>query len=153
MAQEVFNPAQAGATVPQNQPKDWYNYPLTFSSMTVNVPSSQNIQIDAASDFYLTALTYKAYLASSTTALTAATRIIPGATLLLTDGGSSRQLMQNPVDISDVAGDGEWPHRFIYPRLFKRNSVILVQLTPYDASLSTAWDTLRVNFEGFRIYL
>ncbi len=102
--------------------------------------------------FYLTAITYRAYLAASTTNLTVNTTIVPGVTLLLTDGGSSRQLSQNPVDLSSIGGDGKWPHRLLYPRLFKRNSVILTQIVPYDPSLSVGWDTLRINLEGFRIY-
>src|SRR5882757_8698955 len=149
---QVFDPTTAGASTPANKPMDWYSYPLTFISMTINVASSQNIQIDAASNFYLTAITFRAYLAAGTTALTANTSIIPGVTLLLTDGGSSRQLMQNPVDLSSIGGNGAWPHRLLYPRLFKANSVILTQIVPYDASLSTGWDALRINFEGFRIY-
>jgi hypothetical protein len=148
---KVFDPTKVNATVP-DAPMDWYSYPLDFASLTINVPSQQNLQIDAASDFYLTAITFEATLAAGTTALTAATRIIPGVKLLLTDGGSSRQLMQNPVPLSTIGGDGPWPHRLLYPRLFVRNSTILVQVTPYDASLSTAWNTLRLNFEGFRIY-
>ncbi len=150
---QVFDPTTANATVPSmTKPMDWYSYPLTFTGMTINVASSQNIQIDAASDFYLTAITYRAYLAASTTALTVNTTIIPGVTLLLTDGGSSRQLMQNPVDLSSIGGDGKWPHRLLYPRKFTRNSVILTQVVPYDPSLSVDWDSLRINFEGFRIY-
>lgn len=148
----VFAPGQpVGYQIP-DKPKDWFSYPLTFSSLTINVAASQNIAIDAGSDFFLTALTYTAYLAASTTALTAATRIIPGATILLTDSGSNRQLMQSAVSLPLVSGDGEWPHRMIHPRLFLRNSNIQVQITPYDASLSVGWDTLRLNFEGFRIY-
>lgn len=148
----VFDPTKAGAEVPMDKPLDWFSYPITFSSMTVNVPSTNNQQIDAASDFYMTAITIRAYLAASTAGLTANTAIIPGATLLITDGSSSRQLMQNPVDISQIAGDGPWPYRLLYPRLFKANGNIGSQLVPYDASLSTVWDTLRLTYHGFRIY-
>lgn len=149
---QVFDPTTAGAQVPTNKPLDWFSYPLNFTGLTLNTPASQNIQIDAASDFFLTAITARAYLAASTTAATANTSIIPGATLLLTDGGSSRQLMQNPVDLSQISGTGPWPHRLLYPRKFTRNSVILTQIVPYDAAMPASWDAIRITFQGFRIY-
>lgn len=149
---QTFDPTGTTPNVPANKPMDWFSYPVSFSGMTLNTPSSQTLQIDASSDFYLTALTQRTYLAASTTAATANTSIIPGAIFLITDAGSSRQLSQNPVDLSQVTGNGPWPYRLMYPRLFKRNSAILLQVTPYDASFSTAWDTIRITLHGFRIY-
>ena len=75
----------------------------------------------------------------------------PGVTMLLTDSGSNRQLMQNPVPLEQIGGNGPWPHRMIHPRLFLRNSNIQVAIVRYDAATG-GWDTLRINFEGFRIY-
>lgn len=148
---QVFAPGQPGYQYP-NKPQDWFSYPTQFSSIAANTPQTSNVQIDAGSDFFLTAITYSAYLAGSTTAITAQTRIIPGVTLLITDSGSNRQLMQNPVPLPLLAGDGEWPHRLIHPRLFYRNSNIQLAINAYDASAGTAWDTLYISLEGFRIY-
>ncbi len=147
---QVFAPGQSGYQIP-NKPQDWYNYPITFTSVAQTTPQTTNIAIDAGSDFFLTAITYDAYLAASTTALTTSTVIIPGITMLLTDSGSNRQLMQNPVPLSQIGGNGPWPHRMIHPRLFVRNSNIQVAVVRYDAATGD-WDTLRINFEGFRIY-
>lgn len=148
---QVFAPGQPGYQIPA-KPQDWFSYPTQFTSVAASTPQTANVQIDAGSDFFLTAVTYSAYLAASTTALTSSTTIVPGVTLLITDSGSNRQLMQNPVPLSLIAGDGAWPHRLIHPRLFFRNSNIQLAINAYDASAGTAWDTLYINLEGFRIY-
>jgi hypothetical protein len=146
---DVFAPGQkVGYSIPSN-PKDWFSYPVTFTSLaTAGTPQSTNITIDAGSDFYLTAITYLA-TSTATAVLTASTRIIPLITLLLTDSGSNRQLMQNAVPLDTIAGNGEWPHRLIMPRLFLRNSNIQIVAANYDTVNTTS---VRINFEGFRIY-
>jgi len=147
--QDVFAPAQARGFAIPNAPKDWFSYPVTFNSLaTAGTPQSTNLQIDAGSDFYLTAITYLA-TGTATAVLTASSRIIPLVTILLTDSGSNRQLMQNAVPLDSIAGSGEWPHRLIFPRLFLRNSNIQIVVANYDTTNTTS---VRINFEGFRIY-
>lgn len=150
MVQNVFAPGMpVGYQIP-DRPKDWFSYPITFTTLVNGTPQSQNIPIDAGSDFFMTALTYIATDAANTAAVTSSTRLICLATILLTDSGSNRQLMQNPVPLDTIAGDGAWPHRLIHPRLFQRNSNIQVVLTSFDANVT--YGTVRLNFEGFRIY-
>lgn len=145
----VFAPGMPqGYTIP-DKPKDWFSYPISFAALLNGVPQTTNIAIDAGSDFFLTAITYLADVTATTAALTSATRYVPQIKMLLTDSGSNRQLMQNPVDIDQIGGNGEWPHRLIHPRLFLRNSNIQVAMTSYDATNSWA---ITINFEGFRIY-
>jgi hypothetical protein len=146
---DVFAPGQAGFQIP-NRPKDWFSYPVTFTTLANGVPQSTNLAIDAGSDFYMTALTFLATDAANTAAVTADTRIVPLVTILLTDSGSNRQLMQNPVPLDAIGGNGAWPHRLIHPRLFVRNSNIQVLVQSFDANVT--YGTLRLNFEGFRIY-
>lgn len=151
MGNEVFAPGQQGGfQIPTNKPKDWFSYPVLFTTVTQNVPQTTQIPIDAGSDFYLTAITSLATDAAATTAPTEATNILPLVTILITDSGSNRQLMQNPVPIPLITGDGEWPHRLIHPRLWLRNSNIQLQILSYDPNVT--YDTLYLNFEGFRIY-
>jgi hypothetical protein len=146
----VFAPGKPEGFQIPDRPKDWFSYPVTFTTLLNGVAQSTNIPIDAGSDFYMTALTYLATDAAGTTVLTANTRILPLVTILLTDSGSNRQLMQNPVPLDAIAGDGAWPHRLIHPRLFLRNSNIQVLVQSFDANAT--YGTLRLNFEGFRIY-
>lgn len=145
---QVFAPGQQGYQIP-NKPKDWFSYPLSFLTVLNGVPQSQNIAIDAGSDFFFTALEVVA-TNGSTAAVTTNTRLIPLVKILLTDSGSNRQLMQNPVDVDSLSGSGQWPHRLIHPRLFMRNSNIQVVINSYDANFT--YVTFNLNFEGFRIY-
>lgn len=148
MNAQVFAPGQpVGYTVP-NKPKDWYGYPILFSSLAPGA-SSTTFQIDAASDFFLTALTYNAE-ADTTTSITVSTYVVPKVTLQVTDGGSNRNLFQSQVPLYSIAGDGNHPHRLIHPRLFVRNSSITVAVTNY--STATTYARLYIVFEGFRIY-
>lgn len=146
---QVFAPGQSGAFQIPNRPKDWFNYPITFSALANTATQSGNIQIDAGSDFYMTAITFFAFETSSTAVITANSMAVPNVTILLTDSGSNRQLMQNPVPLWAVAGDGNHTHKLIHPRLFLRNSNIQVSLTSRDGNGTY---NIYLNFEGFRIY-
>jgi hypothetical protein len=110
---------------------------------------TSTLQIDAGSDFFLTAITFFAQADGATAGTTVNTQPIPAVTLLITDQGSNRQLMQNPVPLSAIAGDGAHPHRLIHPRLFKRNSAIQLVVTSIDP---TTYEYLWINLEGFKIY-
>jgi hypothetical protein len=154
---QVFAPSMPqGFTIPDN-PKDWYSYPLNFVNLAVattelvtgGVPQTLTLQIDAAADFYWTSFSFIAQVHGNATALTYGTSILPLAQILINDGGSNRNLMQNPVFISQIAGDGRWPHKLQHPRLFKKNSTITVTMQNFDAN--NAYDVL-VNFEGFKMY-
>lgn len=146
---QVFAPNQpVGYQIP-NRPKDWYSYPLLFSALAGATNATLTFQIDAASDFFLTALTYLAE-ADLTTSITVATFVVPKITIQVTDGGSNRNLFQAPVPLYSVAGDGDHPHRLIHPRLFAANSSITATVNNY--STATTYARLYINFEGFRIY-
>jgi hypothetical protein len=148
MNNQVFAPGQPGYTIP-NKPKDWFSYPANFLSLANAATQSTNLQIDAGSDFFLTAISFFAINTASTAVVTADQAPIPNVTLLITDSGSNRQLMQNPVPLWAIAGDGNHPHRLIHPRLFMRNSNIQLQMTSRD---TTATFSIYLNFEGFRVY-
>lgn len=148
MNNQAFAPGmQAGYQIPSG-PKDWYGYPLLFSALAPGA-ATLTFQIDAASDFFLTALSFLCE-ADLTTSVTVSTFVVPKVTVQVTDGGSSRNLFQNQVPLYSVFGDGDHPHRLIHPRLFVRNSAITVNLTNY--STATTYSRLYLMFEGFRIY-
>lgn len=149
---QVFAPGQDPGTVARimtGKPKDWFSYPMSFAGVANNNTPSGNLQIDAGSDFYMTAITYFAVDTSSTSPVQVNNMVVPNVTILITDSGSNRQLMQNPVPLWSIAGDGNHPHKLIHPRLFLRNSNIQVQLSSRDAN---ATYNIYLSFEGFRIY-
>lgn len=152
MNAQVFAPSKpAGFRVP-DAPKDWFSYPLRFQAVAELAVPSQNIQIDAGSDFFLTALTYFATLDGSTAVISVTNYAVPVVTVLITDSGSNRQLMNAPVPLNLIFGDGNHPHRLIHPRLFFRNSAITVALQSIDTPADSTWANIWLNFEGFRIY-
>lgn len=152
MNAQAFAPSMPGGFRIPDAPKDWFSYPLRFQSVAELAVPTQNIAIDAGSDFYLTALTYFATVNGNTSVLDVSSVPVPVVTALITDSGSNRQLMNAPVPISLLFGDGNHPHRLIHPRLFFRNSVITVALASIDTAANTTWDNIWLNFEGFRIY-
>lgn len=146
---QIFDPSGNQLAVP-SRPKDWFCYPVTFTALAPADLETPTLQIDAGSDFYLTALTYFAHVNGSTATPTVATYVVPEVSLQLQDTGSNRNLFNEPVPLYLVAGDGNHPHRLIHPRLFRRNSAIKITLRNFGAT--DTYDYLYLNLEGFRIY-
>lgn len=144
---QVFAPSMVN---PQIDPgsRDWYSYQIEFASIAPTIVSNGTINIEADSNFYLTQLSYMVDLAAA--ALTEATRIIPLVTVLITDSGSGRQLMNAAVPITTIFGEGDRPARLVHPRLFQRTTSIAVQVTNYSAA--TTYTNLHLVFIGFKVY-
>lgn len=105
------------------------------------------INIDAGTDFYWVATTYQADLAG--VAQTESGIIIPLVTVVITDTGSQRQLMNAAVPLPCIAGPGERPYRNILPRLFRANSIIQFNWTSYEAAVTIS--NLYMTLHGFRL--
>lgn len=147
---EAFAPGEPGSfRIPSNRPKDWFSYPVRFTDLAPSDADTLTIQIDAASDFYLTALS-QFTTTSSTAVLTSDTYMIPKATVQIQDQGSNRNLFNAAVPLALIAGDGNHVHRLIHPRLFYRNSAISITLTSIDGT--NTYTNVYLNLEGFRIY-
>ena len=147
---QVFAPSGANNSQIPDKPRDFYNYPAAFGALAPAGVLAQNINISAASDFYLTAITQISMVTGVATAPTAGTLVKPLVTILLTDTGSGRQLMNAAVPLPLISGTGEWPHRLLMPRFFARNSNIQVVLTSIDPT--NTYSLIALNFEGFVIY-
>lgn len=146
----VWAPGQvADYTIPA-LPQDWFSYPLVFGALAPLASLTQTIQIDASADFYLTQIEQITTLGGTTAAPTEGTAILPLATMLINDGGSNRNLMQNGVLIPSLTGSGRWPHYLRHPRMFARNSTITVTIVSVDAT--NTYSALFINFEGFKTY-
>lgn len=127
---------------------------ITFYTTQVTLTAGQTaptqINIDAGNDFYWFASTYEADLAGSAYDATSHQVVSPLINVVITDTGSQRQLMNAPLPITSIAGDGKNPYRLLLPRLFKGNSVVQFSWTSFEASLT---DTLRFTMHGFRLPL
>jgi hypothetical protein len=116
--------------------------PFTYS-ITFTVAGGVNgvIQIQADADFKIMATTYM----HGTSDVTDSTRVIPFATVLLTDTGNGRQLMDQAVLVSSMFGKGgEEPFIWPVPKLLTARSSLQVQL-------NTA-EEMRLYFHGVKLY-
>ncbi len=127
--------------------RDFYIYEAETLVLAVGGNANDTIQIEADSDFILQKLTYEADIAGA--AQTANTRIVPNVLVQLTDTGSGRQLMQNPIPIPSFFGIGSIPFILPNPRLFMRNSTIQVAFTSFEAAITPS---VRLAFIGYKIY-
>ena len=127
--------------------RDFYIYEAVVAALGVGLSANDVINIEADSDFILQKLTFEADIAGA--AQTEATRIIPNVLVQLTDTGSGRQLMQNPIPVSSFFGIGAIPFILPNPRLFMRNSTIQIAFTSFEAAITP---DVRLAFIGYKIY-
>lgn len=149
--QSVWAPGSTNVApaIADNANQDWFSYPLTFSNLTALQTQTQQIQIDASADFFLTQIETFSIVHGVTTPVTTQQGNQPLVTILINDSGSNRNLMQGGVLLPSVSGGGQWPHYLRHPRKFSRNSAISITLTSVDGT--NAYD-IYLNFEGFKTY-
>lgn len=133
---------------PRSDGSDYYFYITNPGALAPGATNNSQIQIDAGTDFYWIATTYQADLAGA--AVTSGALIVPLVTVLINDTGTSRNLMNNPVPVPSLAGDGREPYRLVRPRLFRANSVINFTWTSYTATATTTYSDLFFTLHGYR---
>jgi hypothetical protein len=143
---QIFNPSARPIT--RGQP-DLYTYTADFLALAPNAVQTFIIQIDASAQFLWTASSFNACQTIGTSTYAWQTNPIPQVRILITDTGSAKQLMSNPVYINSMAGSNNGPLRNIHPRFFDKSSAIQIQATSDDG---TTWGHLQLNLIGFRIY-
>ena len=111
---------------------DEFSYCTQRIAIAAGAQATQNIAIEANSDFEWIKATFFADIAAA--GQTVATQVIPLVNVLISDTGSGRQLMNTAVTVPQIFGTGQLP--FIQPikRVFKANSNITIQLTNFDAA-------------------
>ena len=130
-----------------NRRRDFYVYEAQTLAIAVGGSATDTIDIEADSIFILQKLAYEADLAGA--AQTAETRVVPNVLIQITDTGSGRQLMQEPIPIPSIFGTGELPFILPNPRLFMRNSTINIAFTSFEA-VNTP--NIRLAFIGYKLY-
>jgi hypothetical protein len=128
--------------------------PFTYTTRTIaGTPlapaATQNtvIQIQADADFKILSGAFYADIAAA--AFTSATQPIPNVTVLLTDTGNGRQLMDNPLPIQQLFGTGLLPYVWTVPKMLAARSTLQVQFTNFDAAASY---NIRLAFNGVKLY-
>ncbi len=153
MARHLGQIQQAGTVavppaVPSVIAEDFYTYNIQFEDIGAGVTQTGFIQIEADSDFLIQKLAYFSNIAGA--AQTFQTIDVPLVTILIVDTGSGRQIMNNPVPVPSLFGDGRLPYILPTPKLFVKNSRINVTL--FNFSSSTEYDDIWINFEGKKIF-
>lgn len=106
-----------------------------------------NVNIQADADFLVMNQTYDANTANA--ARTQTTAVVPNALVLLTDTGSSSQLMDVATPIPSIFGTGQLPYVLPEPRLLLAKSTLQVQVANIDAA---AGYNIRLTFNGVKLY-
>lgn len=113
--------------------EDFFVYAVpVFTALAAGASATNNIQIQADSDFVLEQITYTATIANA--AFTSGARPIANCSMLITDTGSGRQLMSSAVPLWTIAGSAEQPFELPRPKAFVSRSTIAVQLNNFDAA-------------------
>lgn len=127
--------------------KDFYIYEEDFSALASGTTATGAINIQADSDFVLQKLTYFADIAAASQ--TDSSRIVPLASVQITDTGSGRNLMESAAPISNVFGTGEIPFILPQPKLFLARSTITITVANFHAS---ATYNIRLSFIGHKVF-
>lgn len=147
----MTNPSQRAATYPgfnqtglaQKDPyfaRDFFTYEVDFTSvLAASASTTGSFTIQADSDF----LWNKATFVQTGTSI--------GASILIQDTGSGRNLMNQAVPVANIFGTGTLP--FILPRqrIFVARAVVNITVTNLDAANTIT--SLRLSFigeKGFR---
>lgn len=127
--------------------KDFFVYNIDYPSIAAGASASGSINVQADSDFQVQKLTYIADLAGG--AQTDSSRVVPLLTVLITDSGSGRQLMDRAVPITAIFGTGQIPFILPQPKIFIARSTVTVSVANYSAA--TAY-LVRLSFIGTKIF-
>lgn len=126
----------------------FYVHQASFAGLAAAAQATTEIKIEADSDFYVYKLVYFADLAAA--AQTDSTRVIPLVNVLVTDGGSDRQLMRQPVPVPSIFGTGEIPFILPSPHVFRASSTLSVAVTNFSAAQTY---NLVLSFVGFKKFV
>jgi hypothetical protein len=130
------------------QSKDFFVYALSFSALAAGTNATQNLTIQADSDFILQKLTYEADLAAA--AQTDSGRIIPLCSVLIVDSGSGRQSMNIAAGLTTLFGTGQIPFILPQPKVFLAQSNISVTLANISAATTYNIRLSFIGVKGFR---
>lgn len=125
-----------------------YSTPNPFSNIAVGGNATQQIQIQADSDFLIQKLCY--YTNTANVAQTANSIPIPNLSCIITDTGSGRQLMNTAIPVANIFGTGQNPFILPKPKLIAASSNLQIQVFNFDAAVAT--QQLYLAFIGVKIY-
>lgn len=132
---------------------DYFVYTATFSAIAPGTIQTQNINIEADSDFIAERISqYTVLDYGSTTGETHATRFNSYLKVSIKDSGSGRDLQDEPVFLQSISGNGQLPFVLPVPRWFKANSTINIRVE--NEGTADTYAECQIAFIGIkRFYL
>lgn len=129
--------------------RDFFIYGLVFTALAQNTNQTKNIPIQADADFVLQKLCFFADDGAGSK-FTPNTRQIPNVTVIISDSGSGRQLMDSAVPLYTLFGTAENPFILPVPKVFSARSNVAITVANVEAAVATY--TLRLAFIGTKVF-
>lgn len=126
---------------------DFFVYDVIFSALVAGTSQTNNIQIQADSDFEIQKLTAQVF---QTLAADQSTTVQQAISVLITDTGTGRQLSDIAVPLSNLFGDAKLP--FILPntKILSARSILAIQVSNYSSAVTYA--RVQLSFIGRKIF-
>ena len=121
--------------------KDFYGYSANFLPLAAGATETQNISIQADTDFIIMYATAIVTAVDNTTPLAFAPALIE-----LRDASTGATMTQLPVHLEALFGDGSFPGIFAVPKFVRANGAIAVTLQNLEAFNRN----YRINLFGYR---
>lgn len=128
--------------------QDFFVYSASFGNLAPAAVSTQNVQIQADSDFLWMESTFFGFMHGATAPFQDSIVLPVGITIQ--DSGAGRQLFSGAIPLSAIAGTGKQPFIMPMPRKFKSRSNISIQATNNDPT--NTYDQLFMNFIGIKLF-
>lgn len=130
---------------------DWYNYSAFVTSLAASGSATTSIQIEADSDFEIMKLEqYTIQDAADTADQLAGGSIVPDVTVLLTDTGSGRQLMNIALPIFNIFGTAQLPYVLPKPKRLFARATLSIQVANLNTNHGYAY--IYLSFSGRKIF-
>jgi hypothetical protein len=128
--------------------EDLFFYSATFGSLAPSQSLPKTILIQTDSKFEWMKTTYYAILHGETPPTQNTDQ--HNITFFLTDSGTGRQLMNEPIFIGAVVGDGKRPAILSVTRIFQPNATITITASNVDATAT--YDNVEIVLSGRKIF-
>jgi hypothetical protein len=130
--------------------KDFFAYIIgPFGSLAPAAQLPGNVTLDADSDFLWQKFNVFAMIGDA--GETEATQVLPAVTITIKDTASGRDLMNAPVPVSLLAGDGQLPFILPTPKVFQARGTIAVNVQ--NISTDDTYTNLYLCFIGTKLFL
>jgi len=132
---------------------EFFSYPITFNMLAATpFEGTGTIQIQSDADFIINQTEYS-FIDDTVPNPTVLARFLPsGLRVQLTDSGSARNLINAPVPIPTLFGDGLLPFILPTPKRIAASSVLTVTISSNGLDVLANASTLALVFTGVKRY-